>query len=198
MIAERAGRHKRKEKGRWETEIAYSALLAVVAGVLIPAASAAALPQYVALGDSYSSGVGTRVFYEESGECDRLARTPTGRRSRRRQGLRAELPGVQRGDHHGSERKTARHAEQQHQPRHDHDRWQRRGLQQRNHQLRPLLLHLRRERSPNRRNSSEKNSRVCWKRPTKTSTKKRPPPKLSCWVTRSCSPKKGRPATSIS
>ncbi len=39
-------------------------------GVLVPAASAAAAPQYVALGDSYSSGVG-RVFYEESGECDR-------------------------------------------------------------------------------------------------------------------------------
>ena len=39
------------------------------AGVLVPAASAAAAPQYVALGDSYSSGVGTRVFY--SGECSR-------------------------------------------------------------------------------------------------------------------------------
>jgi len=46
-------------------------LAAIIAGVLLPAASAAAAPQYVALGDSYSSGVGTRVFYEESGECDR-------------------------------------------------------------------------------------------------------------------------------
>jgi lysophospholipase L1-like esterase len=46
-------------------------LLALAVGVLVPAASAAAAPQYVALGDSYSSGVGTRVFYEESGECDR-------------------------------------------------------------------------------------------------------------------------------
>ena len=45
-------------------------LAAFVAGLLIPAASASA-QQYVALGDSYSSGVGTRVFYEESGECDR-------------------------------------------------------------------------------------------------------------------------------
>jgi lysophospholipase L1-like esterase len=45
-------------------------LAAFAAGLLIPAASAAA-SQYVALGDSYSSGVGTRVFYEESGECDR-------------------------------------------------------------------------------------------------------------------------------
>lgn len=45
------------------------ALLCV--GVLVPATSAAAAPQYVALGDSYSSGVGTRVFYEESGECSR-------------------------------------------------------------------------------------------------------------------------------
>jgi lysophospholipase L1-like esterase len=46
-------------------------LLALAILMLVPAASAAAQPQYVALGDSYSSGVGTRVFYEESGECDR-------------------------------------------------------------------------------------------------------------------------------
>lgn len=45
-------------------------LAAVCMGVLVPAASAAA-SQYVALGDSYSSGVGSRVFYEESGECER-------------------------------------------------------------------------------------------------------------------------------
>jgi lysophospholipase L1-like esterase len=43
----------------------------VVVGVLLPAVSAAAAPQYVALGDSYSSGVGTRVFYSEEGNCDR-------------------------------------------------------------------------------------------------------------------------------
>jgi lysophospholipase L1-like esterase len=46
-------------------------LLVLALGVLVPAASSAAAGQYVALGDSYSSGVGTRVFYEESGECDR-------------------------------------------------------------------------------------------------------------------------------
>src|SRR6478736_2414177 len=40
-------------------------------GVLAPAAVASALPSYVALGDSYSSGVGTRVFYSESGSCKR-------------------------------------------------------------------------------------------------------------------------------
>jgi lysophospholipase L1-like esterase len=45
-------------------------LALVIAGALVPAASAAA-SQYVALGDSYSSGVGTRVFYESSGECKR-------------------------------------------------------------------------------------------------------------------------------
>jgi lysophospholipase L1-like esterase len=39
--------------------------------MLLPTATAAALPQYAALGDSYSSGVGARVFYKESGECDR-------------------------------------------------------------------------------------------------------------------------------
>ncbi len=45
-------------------------LAALVVGVLAPVASAQA-SQYVALGDSYSSGVGTRVFYEEPGECKR-------------------------------------------------------------------------------------------------------------------------------
>ncbi|HTX60662.1 MAG TPA: GDSL-type esterase/lipase family protein, partial [Verrucomicrobiae bacterium] len=45
-------------------------LAVFAAGLLIPAAAASA-SQYVALGDSYSAGVGTRVFYEESGECDR-------------------------------------------------------------------------------------------------------------------------------
>ncbi|HXB63263.1 MAG TPA: SGNH/GDSL hydrolase family protein [Solirubrobacteraceae bacterium] len=49
--------------------IAGLAAMAVV--LLVPVAHAAAQPQYVALGDSYSSGVGTREFYEESGECDR-------------------------------------------------------------------------------------------------------------------------------
>ena len=44
-------------------------LVALCVGVLAPAAVAAAAPQYVALGDSYSSGVGTRVFYNE--ECSR-------------------------------------------------------------------------------------------------------------------------------
>ncbi len=42
----------------------------VCVAVLVPAATAAA-SQYVALGDSYSSGVGTRVFEESSGSCKR-------------------------------------------------------------------------------------------------------------------------------
>src|SRR5262245_4734291 len=46
-------------------------LLVLCFGVLGPAAAAVAQPQYVALGDSYSSGVGTRVFYKESGSCYR-------------------------------------------------------------------------------------------------------------------------------
>jgi lysophospholipase L1-like esterase len=45
-------------------------LVALCVGVLAPAAAASA-SQYVALGDSYSSGVGTRVFYSESGSCKR-------------------------------------------------------------------------------------------------------------------------------
>src|ERR1017187_5737058 len=46
-------------------------LVVLCLGVLAPAAAAAAQPQYVALGDSYSSGVGTRVFYKEEGSCSR-------------------------------------------------------------------------------------------------------------------------------
>ena len=45
-------------------------LAALMVGMLIPAASAAAA-QYVDLGDSYASGVGSRVFYSESGSCKR-------------------------------------------------------------------------------------------------------------------------------
>jgi lysophospholipase L1-like esterase len=39
-------------------------------GLAVPAAAAAA-PQYVALGDSYSSGVGTRVYYNDGTSCQR-------------------------------------------------------------------------------------------------------------------------------
>jgi lysophospholipase L1-like esterase len=46
-------------------------IVALVAGALAATASAAAASQYVALGDSYSSGVGPRVFYSESGSCKR-------------------------------------------------------------------------------------------------------------------------------
>jgi lysophospholipase L1-like esterase len=46
-------------------------LLGFALAMLVPAAAASAQPQYAALGDSYSSGVGARVFYKESGECDR-------------------------------------------------------------------------------------------------------------------------------
>src|SRR5579872_5699481 len=54
--------------GKWRRIIGAGA---VCVGVLVPAAAASALPQYVDLGDSYASGVGTRVFYEESGSCKR-------------------------------------------------------------------------------------------------------------------------------
>jgi lysophospholipase L1-like esterase len=53
--------------GSWRRIVGVAALCA---GVLVPSAVASA-SQYVALGDSYSSGVGTRVFYEESGGCKR-------------------------------------------------------------------------------------------------------------------------------
>ncbi|MEA2226087.1 MAG: hypothetical protein QOE67_1369, partial [Solirubrobacteraceae bacterium] len=46
-------------------------IVVLAAGALAVTASGAAASQYVALGDSYSSGVGTRVFYSESGSCKR-------------------------------------------------------------------------------------------------------------------------------
>jgi lysophospholipase L1-like esterase len=52
---------------KWQRAIGVAA---VCVGVLAPAAAASA-SQYVALGDSYSSGVGTRTFYESSGSCKR-------------------------------------------------------------------------------------------------------------------------------
>src|SRR5438270_9593418 len=45
-------------------------LAVVCLGLLVPAAVASAA-QYVDLGDSYACGVGTRVFYSESGSCKR-------------------------------------------------------------------------------------------------------------------------------
>jgi lysophospholipase L1-like esterase len=49
--------------GTWRRLIGLTVLCV---GVVVPAASANAQPQHVALGDSYSSGVGTRTFYEET------------------------------------------------------------------------------------------------------------------------------------
>ncbi|HWF56598.1 MAG TPA: SGNH/GDSL hydrolase family protein [Solirubrobacteraceae bacterium] len=46
-------------------------LLVCVGALLATAPSALAAPSYVALGDSYSSGVGTRTYYSNSGSCDR-------------------------------------------------------------------------------------------------------------------------------
>jgi lysophospholipase L1-like esterase len=46
---------------------------AVVTGTILstPAVAEAAAPDYVALGDSYASGVGTRTYTSESGSCQR-------------------------------------------------------------------------------------------------------------------------------
>lgn len=53
--------------GNWRRIVG---VVALCAGMLVPVAVASA-SQYVALGDSYSSGVGTRVFYKEEGSCSR-------------------------------------------------------------------------------------------------------------------------------
>jgi lysophospholipase L1-like esterase len=48
----------------------YVASFVVLAALAVPAV-AAAQPPYVALGDSYSSGVGTRVYYNDGTSCQR-------------------------------------------------------------------------------------------------------------------------------
>jgi lysophospholipase L1-like esterase len=48
-----------------------AAALAIIATISAPAASAASGDNYVALGDSYSSGVGAGSYTAESGSCDR-------------------------------------------------------------------------------------------------------------------------------
>jgi len=55
--------------GRWRASIL---LMATVVGVLVGAGTAAAAgPGYVALGDSYSSGVGTRAYINDGTSCQR-------------------------------------------------------------------------------------------------------------------------------
>ena len=46
-----------------------AAVLALVGGVLAVAPAGAAGPSYVALGDSYSSGVGTRTYISDHAAC---------------------------------------------------------------------------------------------------------------------------------
>jgi lysophospholipase L1-like esterase len=53
---------------RWRIALVLSC---VCAGALASAAAAAAAPPYVALGDSYSSGVGTRTYYNDGTSCQR-------------------------------------------------------------------------------------------------------------------------------
>jgi lysophospholipase L1-like esterase len=51
--------------------LAIAALTAVALPLLTPTAARAAAPSYVALGDSYSSGVGTRTYLSDGTSCQR-------------------------------------------------------------------------------------------------------------------------------
>lgn len=58
----------------WLTPVFVAALITVLATSASSSASAAPAPrapEYVALGDSYASGVGTRAYYDRSGACQR-------------------------------------------------------------------------------------------------------------------------------
>ena len=56
---------------RWRVHLASLVVLGCVGAALAVPAVAAAQPAYVALGDSYSSGVGTRVYYNDGSNCSR-------------------------------------------------------------------------------------------------------------------------------
>ena len=63
--------HMASRMGRWArtgTGVLLSTTAVLAGGAVVPAAGATS---YVALGDSYASGVGTRSYYSDSGSCDR-------------------------------------------------------------------------------------------------------------------------------
>ena len=49
--------------------VCVTAAATMTLAVAVPAFAAEAAPNYVALGDSYSSGVGSRDYFEDSGDC---------------------------------------------------------------------------------------------------------------------------------
>lgn len=56
---------------RWLTRLAAGVSLAALAALLSPSPAQAADPAYVALGDSYSSGTGTRSYISDGTSCQR-------------------------------------------------------------------------------------------------------------------------------
>ena len=172
------------------------AMLVFGLGLLLPAAAAAAAPQYVALGDSYSSGVGTRVFYEESGECDRSpdaygpkiaaakgyslnfeacggAKTPeVNSKQLGHLSATTSLVTITIGGNDAGFSNVI---------------------------INCALYYFTCGSAISEANEFIKNKLPgCWKRPTKTSARRPRPRKSSCWATRSCSRPKARPATSTS
>lgn len=61
--------------GRRSRVVALFSTAVLGTAVLTPGAAQAAAPDYVALGDSYASGVGTRTYLPESGACKRSTRS---------------------------------------------------------------------------------------------------------------------------
>ena len=68
--------------------LATAAFAAVTALVISAAPAGAAAPSYVALGDSYSSGTGTRSYLSDGTSCGYRYRTSSCRRGRRTRVLR--------------------------------------------------------------------------------------------------------------
>jgi lysophospholipase L1-like esterase len=60
-------------RGRWPRAAGITSAVLIGTALLTPGVAQAAAPDYVALGDSYASGVGTRSYLTDSGTCQRSA-----------------------------------------------------------------------------------------------------------------------------
>ena len=114
-------------------------LLALAAAAFGLPAAHAATPSYVALGDSYSSGVGTRTYLNDGSELPTLGlRLPEPDRGSAR--LLAELPGLLGRDGGRRPQHPAQCPHCQHVVRDHLRRRQRCGLRRRPHRVRPARL----------------------------------------------------------
>lgn len=127
---------KLRRTATYVTSLLAAVTLALTGASAAAAADAQAAGGYVALGDSYSSGVGAGSYDSGSGDCRRTPRRtrPVGRRELARQLL---LRGLFRCQDRRRPRQPDGPAELLHRPRLAHHRRQRRRVRGRHDHLRP-------------------------------------------------------------